>query len=98
MAKQTNYLDVKGMYCSACAARIEKVVAKIDGVSHVSINFTTETGQVTYNKRQTNIAEIIDRVNRNGIEATKLVRDDKNLITDGTIKVLRCQFLCRDFC
>lgn len=97
MTKQTNYLDVKGMYCSACAARIEKVVAKIDGVSHVSINLTTETGQVTYNKRQTNIAEIIERVNQIGFEATKLVRDEKQLSKDGEIKVLRWRFLCSAF-
>ncbi|MDR0250506.1 MAG: heavy metal translocating P-type ATPase [Burkholderiales bacterium] len=38
-------LDISGMTCAACAARIEKVLNRLDGVS-AHINFATETAHV----------------------------------------------------
>ena len=35
-------LKIKGMSCAACAARIEKVLGKIDGISKTNVNFATE--------------------------------------------------------
>lgn len=72
---ETNDLEIRGMYCAACSARIEKAVSKIEGVSDVNVNLTTEKGRVTYNKRRTSISEIIQQINRIGYEA-KLDRKD----------------------
>ena len=36
MKKET--LKITGMTCAACAARIEKVVGKMDGVDQISVN------------------------------------------------------------
>ncbi|MTW87739.1 heavy metal translocating P-type ATPase [Virgibacillus dakarensis] len=69
---ETNYLDVRGMHCAACAARIEKTVAKIDGVREISVNLATEKGRVTFNKNRTSIAEITRRINKIGFEAKKI--------------------------
>ena len=32
---------VKGMTCASCAARVEKVVNKIDGVDNATVNLAT---------------------------------------------------------
>ncbi len=40
-------LDVGGMTCASCAARVEKKLNKIDGVS-ASVNYATEQATVTY--------------------------------------------------
>jgi P-type Cu+ transporter len=40
-------LDISGMTCSSCAARIEKKLNKLDGVQ-ASVNFATEKAHVTY--------------------------------------------------
>lgn len=38
--------QVTGMSCAACSARVEKAVAKVDGVEQVSVNLLTNTMQV----------------------------------------------------
>ena len=40
-------LAVGGMTCASCAARIEKKLNRIDGVT-ASVNFATETATVEY--------------------------------------------------
>ncbi|HET8615140.1 MAG TPA: heavy metal translocating P-type ATPase, partial [Actinomycetales bacterium] len=40
-------LDITGMTCSSCAARIEKKLNKLEGV-RASVNFATEKAHVTY--------------------------------------------------
>src|SRR5690625_1218907 len=66
---ETVHLDVEGMFCSACTARIEKVVSKIDGVSHVTVNLTTETGKVTFDKKRTSIDYILNKISHLGFKA-----------------------------
>lgn len=39
-------LPIQGMYCAACATRLEKVLAKVEGVEHVSVNLASEKAQV----------------------------------------------------
>lgn len=35
-------INIKGMSCAACAARIEKVLGKMDGISKANVNLATE--------------------------------------------------------
>ncbi|MEH7387388.1 heavy metal translocating P-type ATPase [Bacillus sp. JJ1521] len=67
--KETNHLEISGMHCAACATRIEKVVSKIEGVEEIHVNLATEKGRVTFTKKQTNLDEIINRINKIGFEA-----------------------------
>ncbi len=39
-------LPIQGMYCAACATRLEKVLGKVEGVRHVSVNLATEKAQI----------------------------------------------------
>ncbi len=39
--------DVDGMTCASCVGRVEKALAKVDGVSDVAVNLATETATVT---------------------------------------------------
>ncbi|MCH6264934.1 heavy metal translocating P-type ATPase [Neobacillus citreus] len=67
--KETAHIEISGMYCAACAARIEKVVSKIDGVEEVQVNLTTEKGRVTFSKNRTSIQEIINKIIKIGYDA-----------------------------
>lgn len=67
--KETNHLEIRGMHCAACAARIEKAVSKIDGVEEIHVNLTTEKGRVTFSNVKTNINEIIKKIHTIGFDA-----------------------------
>jgi Zn2+/Cd2+-exporting ATPase len=43
----TDTFHITGMDCAACAQSIETAVSRLDGVQEASLNFTTETLQVT---------------------------------------------------
>src|SRR5688572_15742531 len=60
-------LDVEGMTCAACAARIEKNLNRLDGVE-ASVNLATEKAAVRFNEKQS-IETIIQRVRDTGYEA-----------------------------
>lgn len=60
---------IRGMTCASCAARIEKGLSRMAGVSSVRVNLATETGTIIY---QPGIAEpdlIFDKVKKLGYEA-----------------------------
>ncbi|MDR1421266.1 MAG: heavy metal translocating P-type ATPase [Coriobacteriales bacterium] len=45
---QTAVLNIGGMTCAACSARIERVVGRIEGVQQASVNLATEKGTFVY--------------------------------------------------
>ena len=44
---ETWVLDIEGMHCASCVAKIEAALAAIPGVSEVSVNFAAQTARVT---------------------------------------------------
>ncbi|MEE0515144.1 MAG: heavy metal-associated domain-containing protein, partial [Emergencia sp.] len=42
--------EVTGMTCSACSARVEKTVSKLEGTENVSVNLLTGTMQVDFDE------------------------------------------------
>jgi P-type Cu+ transporter len=61
-------LSIGGMTCASCAARIEKKLNKLDGVS-ASVNYATEKAKVTY-RGSVDPAELIATVAATGYTAT----------------------------
>jgi len=49
MIKQ--HFNVTGMTCSACSARVEKAVSRLDGVKDVSVNLLKNSMSLTYDDR-----------------------------------------------
>ncbi|WP_170378058.1 heavy metal translocating P-type ATPase [Ruegeria atlantica] len=47
-APQTTQLKISGMGCASCVGRVESALLDVPGVSDASVNFATETAQVTY--------------------------------------------------
>jgi len=75
-------LKITGMTCAACAARIEKVVGKIEGVDQISVNLATEKASVSYDPDKTSLPIIQEKIENIGygagiIEEKKLVDEDK---------------------
>ncbi|MFG6116973.1 heavy metal translocating P-type ATPase [Halobacillus sp. MO56] len=61
--------DITGMTCSACSARIEKVLNKTEGVQQATVNLTNETATVEYSG-DINENDIIARIQKLGYDAT----------------------------
>ncbi|MEX2115843.1 MAG: heavy metal translocating P-type ATPase [Bacteroidota bacterium] len=60
---QTQTLDVEGMTCASCVARVEKTLKQAPGVESASVNLATEKVTVTYNSEKTdlpNLARVVE--------------------------------------
>lgn len=95
MGKET--LKITGMTCAACAARIEKVVGKMDGVGEISVNLATEKAMVSFDPEKTALSDIKERIEKAGygaeeIKEKKLVDEDK-LRKEKEIKTLWTKFI-----
>ena len=58
-----------GMYCAACATKIEKVVSKMPGVNQANVNFALETARVEFNPAEVSLSDIQQRVEKLGYQA-----------------------------
>ena len=62
-------LVITGMTCAACAARIEKVLSKMPGITEASVNLAAERARVVYDE-SLDLNDIIRLINRTGYGAS----------------------------
>ena len=62
-------LAIEGMTCASCAARIEKRLNKLDGVS-ASVNYASEHAAVTFDPEQASLEDLIGTVDAAGYHAS----------------------------
>ncbi len=55
-------LPISGMSCASCAARIEKGLSAVQGVSKATVNFAAEKATVVFHPDQTALSQLIDKV------------------------------------
>lgn len=63
-------LGISGMTCASCAGRLEKVLAKVPGVSAASVNLGTEKARVAFQDGVATPADLVAAVQRAGFGAT----------------------------
>jgi Cu+-exporting ATPase len=61
-------LDVEGMTCAACAARIEKNLNRLEGVE-ASVNLATEKATVRFEPKFVDVNAVIGRIRDSGYDA-----------------------------
>ncbi len=62
-------LTLEGMTCASCAMRIEKGLKKVPGIKDASVNLATEQATVTYDPAQTNLEQMVQKVEAVGYKA-----------------------------
>lgn len=62
-------IRIKGMACSACAARVTKTLSAIEGVKSVEVNQPKGSAHVTYVAAKVSPEELRAAVNKLGFEA-----------------------------
>jgi Cu+-exporting ATPase len=68
MEKRAVDLQLTGMTCAACAARIEKVLNRTEGVD-AAVNFATETAHVVFDPGKATSESLIETVRKAGYDA-----------------------------
>ena len=63
-------IPVDQMSCAVCAARVEKALGEVPGVSTAVVNFATERAQVSYDPAKVGAGELVDAVRAAGYGVT----------------------------
>src|SRR3989475_11259106 len=72
MDESRTVLALEGMTCASCAMRIEKGLKKVPGVRDASVNFATEQATVMYDPAQTDVEQMVQKVDTVGYKAIPL--------------------------
>ena len=75
-------LPVEGMTCASCVARVEKSIARIEGVQEVNVNLASEKASITVDKSSTNYEEIKKAVEEAGYKIDFSVIDSSSADKD----------------
>ncbi|HQF43067.1 MAG TPA: copper ion binding protein, partial [Ignavibacteriaceae bacterium] len=82
-------LPVEGMTCASCVARVEKTVAKVEGIKNVSVNLATEKVSFDYDPKLVDLKDVAARIEDAGykldlIDTTKEETSDTELKTSNS--------------
>jgi len=80
----THTLKIIGMTCVACAARIEKVVQKIDGILSISVNPATELLSCEIDSQKTNMDAVKRAIEKTGYKWAEI--ENKTSIEENNIR------------
>ena len=89
-------LGLTGMTCAACAARIEKTLNRVPGVT-AAVNFATETASVGYDPASATPDQLLAAVARAGYGATVRRDPEADRKTDEARKAREFAQLKREF-
>jgi len=73
-------LEIKGMTCASCSARIEKVISGLEGVRTMQVNLAAETGVALFDPGTISKRRILENIASLGFEAEPLSEQDENLL------------------
>lgn len=62
--------SIEGMACGQCAARLDKVLEKKDGITEVDVDFDHATAYVRFDPRRLSVADVEAAVDATGFEGT----------------------------
>ena len=60
------FFGVQGMTCASCVRRVEKALAKVDGVAQASVNLATEKARVSFDPEVASFAQLKTAVEHAG--------------------------------
>ncbi|MCP1101350.1 Cu+-exporting ATPase [Aequitasia blattaphilus] len=73
----TKQYEIKGMTCAACSSAVERVTAKMEGVTKSSVNLTTNLLTITLDENKVKDEDVVAKVDRAGFVATPYIRKSK---------------------
>ncbi|WP_312754974.1 heavy metal translocating P-type ATPase [Rummeliibacillus suwonensis] len=70
-------LDIQGMTCAACSARIERGLNKLEGVDQATVNLALETGHVSFDSTKLDEEALIAKIQKLGYDAVVHKENDE---------------------
>lgn len=70
-------LKIEGMHCAACSSAVERVVGKLDGVSQVNVNLSTNKAHIIYDPDKVDIPKMQEKIKKAGFTAKELEVEDR---------------------
>lgn len=70
-------IHVTGMTCTACAARIEKVLQKVEGIQSVRVSLALSQASIHYEPKQIGLKSILEKIEKLGYGAHDRLSDPK---------------------
>ena len=88
-------LDISGMHCAACSARIEKVLGRKDGIESAFVNLATAKAIVQYDENKMSLPDIISAIEGLGFGASEEVEgvDTERENREKEMKKLKISFI-----
>ena len=89
-------IPIGGMTCAACAQRIEKGLAKLDGVVSASVNLATEKATVEYIPQKVRLSAIrqtIEKLGYKALSTEKNTVDEDKLRKEKEIRLMWIKFI-----
>lgn len=80
MATKRVSMDVLGMTCAACSARIEKSLAKVEGVQAVNVNLSTNKAVISFDDSRTDGGTLVATIEKTGY---KVPEEKRVLLVEG---------------
>lgn len=80
MSNKKISVDVLGMTCAACSARIEKSLSKLEGVEKVNVNLSTNKATVDYDDKKIKKDDIVKTIEKTGY---KVPLEKRTLLVEG---------------
>lgn len=75
-------LKITGMHCTGCANNVEKSIAKVDGVTDVSVTFATEQAVVTHDANLVQMDHLAKAVRAAGYDVLEETQESKTSFVD----------------
>ena len=90
-------LNIRGMTCSACVARIEKALQKLNGIENVSVSLTTEKAMISFDSKKIDLPVIIKTIEKIGYKAresrAKDLAENEEVTKQKQIKIMWIKFI-----
>ena len=64
-------LNIKGMHCTGCSTRLEKVLNNQDGVEKANVSLEKANANIRFDESQINVEELKELIEDSGFEAQK---------------------------
>jgi len=76
MSKRRTELNIRGMTCASCVARVENALKRVPGVTSANVNLATERATVMYDPSTTDLSSLLDAVDIAGYDASEFKEEE----------------------